>query len=276
MSFNSIILRGESREKRARQWRDFCDLLNTSPTTVQTMTNRSNDKSFRILQQGKSSIIIVIKALTWSQAEQILREALVQSRANISNLILTGEALDETPNGAICLFGSRKRIQQLVNNTRFVGDGSECAALLVDNFVTNEDLIHDLSASFYKFLPKTPGEVMQHGLNRIFLASDAIIAGKDPDDDDYKYMYVILEKRGNSLMNYTLPGGRRKLGESSMDCAFRELDRLTGLDVIDARFHASVPMPESKLVIHVYHCFDDAARCEQPQPQSQQTSGEQE
>ncbi len=90
--------------------------------------------------------------------------------------------------------------------------GTVLKAWLLSNFSFSKEEFNDYFLNY---------ELDQYGLTRIksFTAK-------------YHEILVIFEKTKENKIRITVPGGKRRLGESSFQCAIRELFEETGIDIL--------------------------------------------
>jgi hypothetical protein len=178
-------------------------------------------------------------ATSWLDFEMKLKTALAEhlDANELKKISVTGEALLERRHGVVCLFGSMDAVEAKVCASTF--EGEDCAA---GGFRVSDELPLDVMIAEC-FVPFSERQNAAHGLERVRTASKHLYSKKE---EGKLYMYVLRE--GGKL---TLPGGKRELCETSLECARRELLEETGLTLDDATYEDTVLLKEY-MEIHFY------------------------
>jgi hypothetical protein len=184
----------------------------------------------------------VSEVCCWGEAESVLRAEISNllgfTQDEMKRLSAGGQALSEEPHGSICIAGSKDALSK-VRATAPVENIPNIQIRLVGE--------EDMSTTTTKH--------QQHYIDRLRVA-DTFLAFKDIADTAF---LTVIEKHNNVE---TLPGGKRLLGESSLDCAKREFQEETGIDLstiryLDASGGEYCHMEGATMRVHFFYVLDD-------------------
>jgi hypothetical protein len=202
---------------------------------------KKTDDGVYTLACYKSITFKTADVTSWLEFETKLKTALAEhlDAGELKKISVAGEALLERRHGVVCLFGTKSAVDKKIGESAFEGDDCDASALKVTEGAPLEVMIAQCFLGF--------GDQRRdaHGLERIEAASKHLAASRKDDGD--LYMYVLRE----GVDKFTLPGGKRELCETSLDCARRELLEETGLSLDDATFEETVPL-KVYMEIHFY------------------------
>jgi hypothetical protein len=138
------------------------------------------------------------------------RELLEKHGLDPTKIVISGTALSEVPHGFVCFYGTQAEMELLV--TKFIGERGTLAMAV----------------------PNVPTELWDI---RLKAASQFVPVNE--------YMFVIWERE-----KWTIPGGKRRMGESSHQCATRELKEETGFSMAipDLKFY----LDDMKAYVYVF------------------------
>lgn len=151
------------------------------------------------------------------------------SSALQSRLVVRGEALTHVPHGFLCVHGEKPDIMELLDDTVLWRKENSAACLSLPKLqnTLKSGNIDAIRSFVQKRCPLRVSEEMQVH-QRLRFACRHIDVNKLRTSD--QYVYALLEYKHN-VQWLTLPGGKRRLGEDSLSCAFREMKEETGINL---------------------------------------------
>jgi hypothetical protein len=218
---------------------------------------------FTCFPDNKRPIIFEVSEVgSWTEAEHVLRAEFMETvtEQQLETVSVGGEALDVEPNGALCLVGPCDVLARMIAERKAVpppelGGGNttenELRVYRLEDYATDTLCAH-LDTLFLNTKGAYPkGDTKEsHGEQRIRVAAEYLYKHYS-DTKDLGFM-VMRERDRYGEFEYTLPGGKRMLCESSLDCAKREFREETGIDL--AKFDAIKPEfegPSERMIIYI-------------------------
>jgi hypothetical protein len=169
---------------------------------------------------------------------QAEREMVAKYGLDPTKIFLAGTPLNEVPHGFVCLWGTKQDMELLV--TRYQAEFEDSQASAIENVL---DLDEDNADYGEKVKDHSRDEERKdpHALwdIRLKAASMQVPVGH--------YIFSIFEKG-----KWTIPGGKRMLGETSKQCAQRELQEETGFQITIPSDAAAHHHREMKAVIFTF------------------------
>jgi hypothetical protein len=138
------------------------------------------------------------------------REMVTKYGLDRTKIALSGVPLKEVPHGFVCIYGTQSEMQLLVD--RFQAEHEDSRAAAIKNVSDGEFERDDYGEDNKPYDPRDTWDIR--------LKAASMLAPED------QYIFGIFEKG-----KWTIPGGKRMLGETSRECAERELFEETGLKI---------------------------------------------
>lgn len=177
-----------------------------SGEAVRLFSRRGSNNTIEYLYNSR--VLLRVKdPVDLLEAEYVLYKKWLKIEFNLSDIEIKGEALKQEPHGFTCIHGTRDAME------RFIMLATKPVHLF--QLGNRMDLEDRLRKQFQ--LTEEPDF---RGIIRLNFIYDKL----DVSVSDY---VLLIQEKENRL---TIPGGKRHLGERSIDCAKRELFEETGIE----------------------------------------------
>jgi hypothetical protein len=166
------------------------------------------------------------------QAEKIFVERLPPGV--VQRLSVGGDALKTIPVGFVCAYGSEDAVQALMEKYKPEGELCRCAKYKIPESTPTLEVLQEALIGCFPD-EKLEGRTFGWGAERIefVLEQELIPPGS--------FLFVLLEQWDEKgKFKITLPGGKRQLGEPSIECALREFKEETGIEMDKALINLSM------------------------------------